>query len=124
MKRKAGKADVCIVAALVLCAVLVFLFSKNASPARCAEIICEGVAVQTVNLQNVKEPYELVLENGLVLQVRQGGICVASSPCPDKLCVYCGWLEQAGDTAVCLPCRTIVKITGTPPDGAPDAVVY
>lgn len=35
---------------------------------------------------------------------------ITASPCPNKICVKCGWLTAAGDTAVCLPNRVALRL--------------
>lgn len=35
---------------------------------------------------------------------------VVSSPCPDKICVKMGWLEQVGDYSACLPNRVLIEM--------------
>ncbi len=46
------------------------------------------------------------------------------SECPDHTCERTGWISAVGQTAVCLPNRVMIKITGNAEDGdAVDAVV-
>ena len=45
-----------------------------------------------------------------------------SADCPDQVCVRTGRLTRAGQVAVCLPHRVILKLTGTSTDGI-DAIV-
>lgn len=44
------------------------------------------------------------------LQVEDGKIRFIDSPCPDHLCEGFGWLEKAGDYAVCMPASTLCRI--------------
>ena len=45
-----------------------------------------------------------------------------SADCPDQVCLRTGRLTHAGQVAVCLPHRVILKLTGTSTDGI-DAIV-
>ena len=47
---------------------------------------------------------------------------IHSAYCPDQVCVRTGRLTRAGQVAVCLPNRVILKLTGTSTDGI-DAIV-
>ncbi|NOZ24852.1 MAG: NusG domain II-containing protein [Nitrospirae bacterium] len=44
------------------------------------------------------------------IEVRQGRIRIADSPCPNKLCVRQGWTERGA--IICLPNRVVVTIGG------------
>lgn len=47
--------------------------------------------------------------------VEAGRVRVTESPGRRQLCVRDGWLQSPGDTAVCLPNRVIVEVTGEDP---------
>jgi hypothetical protein len=47
-----------------------------------------------------------------VIQVRGGRVRIADSPCPHKICVRTGWVDQAGRMIVCLPNRVVVRVEG------------
>ena len=47
-----------------------------------------------------------------ILRTEDGSIAVISADCPDKDCVKRGWLRRPGDSAVCLPNRLVVRISG------------
>ncbi|MBD3348861.1 MAG: hypothetical protein GF400_06655 [Candidatus Eisenbacteria bacterium] len=55
-----------------------------------------------------------------VVEVSGGAARVASSPCPEKLCVRAGDVAEAGDVAVCVPNRVVVRAEGHE-RGEPDA---
>jgi len=44
------------------------------------------------------------------VEVKQGKIRIADSPCPNKLCVRQGWTERGA--IICLPNRVVVTIGG------------
>lgn len=49
------------------------------------------------------------------VQVEAGRVRVAASPGPRQICVRAGWMESPGETAVCLPNRVVVEVTGEDP---------
>ena len=86
-----------------------------------AEILCGGELVTSVDLSAVKETYDVTLDNGVTITVEPGAIYFAASDCANQLCVRTGKLTKAGQSAVCLPHKTLIRITGKDRRG-PDAL--
>ena len=86
-----------------------------------AEIVVEREIVTTVDLAAVKEPCSLTLENGVTVSVEPGAIRFSASDCPNQLCVRAGRLTKAGQSAACLPNKTLIRVTGRAKN-APDAL--
>lgn len=57
-----------------------------------------------------------------VLEVRDGAIRFADSPCEGKVCVRTGWVSGRGGLAACLPNGIVVTLSG--PDGRYDAINF
>lgn len=49
------------------------------------------------------------------IQVRDGRVRFADSPCPNKQCVHTGWLSQGGEVAICLPNKVSVQVLADDP---------
>ncbi len=67
---------------------------------------------------NLFHDHDLVVPGPLgenFIQVRDGQVRFAASPCLNKLCVHAGWLNQGGEVAVCLPNRVSLRILGSDP---------
>lgn len=47
-----------------------------------------------------------------VIEVKEGRARIAHDPSPRQYCVRAGWLEQAGQSAICLPNRTSIELLG------------
>lgn len=109
-RRRIRPGDIIITAAVLAAALLLMLIPRG--KACTAEIICSGKTVYTVELSSVKEPYKLDLENGVTVLVEHCAISFLSSDCKNGLCVHTGRLTRAGDTAVCIPNETIIKVRG------------
>ena len=121
------KADIILVVSVAIICLILFLpnfFAQSSSPV--AVVYKNGKEIQRIKLNNVSESFELDLDTqpSAVLLIEKGRICYKSSQCHDKLCVKCGWLTKAGDTAACLPSKTLVVIEGMPDTDKPDIISY
>ena len=122
IKQLIKKADIIIVAVILLIAVIFIILVNNTGNIT-AEITVDGIPVQSIKLNEIKEAYTLDLGNGMMISAEKNGISVISSDCYGKNCISCGRLSEAGDTAVCIPNKTVIRLTGEKKN-APDAVTY
>jgi len=121
VKIKKGDIAVLAVLALILAAALLLRGSgKNVT----AQVLINGEEVYSFELDKIAEKREIELENGVVIGVEPGKIYFVSSFCKGKDCVSFGELSKAGQTAVCVPAKTVITIKGVPEDGSPDAISY
>jgi len=44
--------------------------------------------------------------------IYDGGARMVEASCPDKLCIYQGWINTEGPLIVCLPNRVVLRIVG------------
>lgn len=112
MKVKIG--DIIIVLAIAVVVVLLLVLpNQQTSGTLTAVIIVDDEEYERIDLNNVTEPLVIELhELGVVITAKDGHISFTSSSCADQTCVNTGQLTHAGDIAVCLPNRVIVKIEG------------
>ncbi len=91
----------------------------QAEDRRMAVITQNGQVIEEIELDTVTEPREITLPGKYheIIEVEKGRIRFKYADCPDKICVNTGWLEKAGDTAVCLPNRAVVTIEIKPAAG-------
>ncbi len=115
------KGDILIVAAVVIIAGLFMLWQSLNKDNLTAIITVNGETVETVNL-SAKEEAVIIpdTEPKVRIVAENGKIFFESAECEDKLCVSCGKLEKKGDTAVCLPSKTVITVAGSDVD----AVTY
>jgi len=66
--------------------------------------------------------YTLKEDPTVRFQVRDGAIAFVEATCPDKICEKEGFLSQNGQTAVCLPRKTSLRIVAGDGTDAPDVV--
>ncbi len=125
MKTLFKKADFLLIAVLCLVCAALFLPRFFGAGKLEAVIYCEGAPFRRVDLSTVKEAYTIWLDaQGVVLKVEPGAIGYESSNCPDKLCVRTGRLTRPGDTAACLPSKTVVVLEGGFFRKGPDVMTY
>ena len=124
MKDKARRllrpADLIVVAAVLAAAAALWLIPGRIQGTT-AEIVCGKEVVETIDLSAVKEAYDITLDNGVIIRVEPGAIYFAASGCANQLCVHTGKLNKAGQSAACLPNKTLIRITGKD-RRAPDAL--
>lgn len=104
-----------LLAVLALCLILLL---RKPDDAVIARIYCEDKLVAEVSLDK-DTTFTLPDFPEVTFEVRDGAIRFLSSDCPDQICVHTGFLRTAGQFAVCLPYKLVLRVEG---DGAPDAV--
>lgn len=94
---------------------VLFIHRRFFETATTAQIIQDGQVIQTIDLQNVKEPYEfeITAKNGgkNTVRVENGKIGIIHASCPDKICVNQGFITNGVLPIVCLPNKLSVVIT-------------
>ena len=97
--------------ALLVFAAGLYLWSLLQPAGSAVVIEQDGTALYRISFASRTEPEQIEI-NGTVIEVSREGARFVSSPCPDQVCVKAGLLTRAGETAVCLPQRVSVRITG------------
>ena len=105
----------CVIVALVLALALAVAlpFYLRPSDVLTCEIVRDGAVTQTIALTDTVN--ETITVEGAVtnhIEVTPEGVRFSESDCPDQVCVRSGLLTRAGQLAVCLPNRVIVRLTG------------
>jgi hypothetical protein len=103
---------VIILILLALIPVAVLKLSAAGGATDVVEIQVSGRKVLSLNrsesgLREVRGPLGLTR-----IEIREGRVRVASSPCPLKICERAGWIESAGEMIVCLPNEVVVRLPG------------
>ncbi len=101
---------------LLLCALVFWIFSRLPGGTE-AVVERDGQELFRRKLSRLSAP-EIVRidgENGIALTVvfYPDGAAVTDSQCPDKICVHTGKLTKAGETAICLPAKVVLRLEGT-----------
>jgi len=96
---------------LIVCVIIVMIVSslfvyKNSAKSDFAVIEYNG---RSENISLDKDQI-LSLENGMMIEVKDGKIRVKESDCFQKVCVKHSWMRYANDVIVCLPNKTIIYL--------------
>lgn len=103
--------DAVILVALLLCALVIFFSGRGKT--RVAVIAVDGKTVKTVNLEAAADcEFSLSEAPEVTIKIENGKIAFVNSKCPDGLCEKSGYLKRAGDTAACLPFKTVITVRG------------
>lgn len=109
------KGDIAVILVVLVAAALFWFFRTQQTDRLEAVITVNGETVETIDLSTVKEKriIELDTDPKVVIAAENGAIYFESAECDDKLCINCGKLSRKGDTAVCLPAKTVVTVSGS-----------
>jgi len=80
-----------------------------------------GTEVWRINLADstAQQTYKVTVDAGsLTVLAQNGKVCISASDCPDQICVHTGWLSSAGQTAVCLPFKVVLKVVSVNAQGS------
>lgn len=47
-----------------------------------------------------------------IIDIQQGKVRFKQSPCNSQYCVHQGWLQRAGQTAICMPNQVSIELIG------------
>lgn len=116
------KGDIAVIAAALAVAAVIMLLRPDGGGKMTANVTVNGELVESIELSELKEEITLDIktEPDTVIKANSSAIWFESADCPDKLCVMSGKLTKKGDTAVCLPARTVITLLGA----EVDAVTY
>ena len=108
-------------AVLLLAAALTALMAQNTAGGRLyAEVWQNDVLVERVALTDETDR-TIALDGHNVIVLAGKTARVESADCHDQVCVRTGTLTRAGQVAVCLPNRVVLKLVGE--TGEIDAIV-
>lgn len=116
------KSDIAVISVIIILALL-FAYAGFSQGGRLqATVTVDGEVVETIDLSSVKEKITIIPDTQprVVITAENGEIRFEDAECDDRLCVNTGSLKNSGDTAVCLPAKTVITVTGSDVD----AVVY
>lgn len=126
MKAFVKRADLLLIFGLLFLCGLLLLPRLTESRTAEAVVTCKGEVLYRIDLSAVKSVDTIPLDTDphVVLQVEPHAIRFLEADCPDRLCVKSGSLSHVGDTAACLPARTVVSIVGAHSSGEADIMTY
>ena len=115
-----SKTDGIVLGVLVLFAAGLLLWRAVAMR---AVVTVDGEAVLQIDLQSAEDAQSYTLQNGVRLIAENHTVRFAASDCPDGICVETGALQKVGESAACVPNRTVVTVVGGEPRDV-DVIAY
>lgn len=116
--------DILLIGALIMVACVLLLpryFSKQDDLHVMVEH--DENVVYTANLAEIQEPVTFFVEGTSVeVALDHEGAAIVASDCPDQTCVRTGHLARAGESAICLPNRVVVRLTRPSGSDTPDGI--
>ncbi|HAZ22461.1 MAG TPA: hypothetical protein DHD79_07815 [Firmicutes bacterium] len=110
-------AAVALIGAILL-GIFFVMTRLHGTTAQNATVTVQGETVLRLDISGAE--CEHVLSGvGMKLQYGGGRIRVIHSDCPEQVCVQTGWISNPGQSIVCLPNQTMIKLSG---EGGPDAI--
>lgn len=108
------KVDVLIIALLFLIAIFLLLLTYTKREAVVLKVYVQNVEIIRKNISDLKdrEKFEVkgVLGISVFEYVKDKGIHMISSPCPDKICIKQGFIKREGESIVCLPNKVVISL--------------
>ena len=122
MRSKMKWGDFVIIGAVLLLAgaMLAFFAAKASGDTLYAEVWQNDTLIERVQLTDATDRTIKLDGNTIVLSGKTAKM--ADADCRDQVCVRTGTLTHAGQAAVCLPHRVVLKLVGVN-DSSIDAVV-
>ncbi len=119
--------DLILIALVLLISFMIGLIQKSANTQnenRYAYIYHENILVEQIDLNSAENTTFALNQNPeIIFEIKDGEIAFISSPCHDKICIKTGFISQNGETAVCLPEKTVLTIKSSVPTDVPDIIV-
>lgn len=112
-----------VVVFLIISVCLVFIIMRNYSGGDRYALVYESGEI-TAKIELTDSESQIIPVTGGKLLKENGRIKYFESDCPDKLCEDFGWLEKVGDTASCVPNKTVVVVKSGRADYSPDVITY
>lgn len=112
---KIKKGDIALILCTVLLAAALLLLWPAPGGELTAVVMQDGKVLHRIALNGIEKQIRIEVDgpyhNHIIAE--NGRIRFDSSDCPDKICVNTGWLNRAGQSAACLPNKTLIVIEGS-----------
>lgn len=102
--------DIILMAGLLIVGIILFVVvSMSAQGGGSVDVQVDGKSVASYSLS---ENREIALNyNGYnLLVIKDGEAQITKADCPDKLCTQQRKISKSGETIVCLPHKTVIKV--------------
>ncbi|MDU5335191.1 NusG domain II-containing protein [Enterococcus sp.] len=107
--------------------VVVFSLTRSNSPTQEAVLSVDGQEIKSFDLSDQSQSYTYRYEDKdgdyNLIEVKGDRIRIKEADCGDQICVRRGWIDQSGETIVCLPHKLVIEIKSSD-GGEPGSVIY
>ncbi len=112
---KIKKGDIALILCTLLLAAALLLLWPAPGGELTAVVMQDGKVLHRIALNGIEKPIEIEVDGAYHNHIiaENGRIRFESADCPDKICVNTGWLNRAGQSAACLPNKTLIVIEGS-----------
>lgn len=115
------RGDAVIILSVLTVCLCLFLRRYAPTEQKRAMIYESGKLIHVVELDDGPKTEEIKIK-GATLIIENGTVRYSEADCPDKLCEKFGRLSSPGDTASCVPNKTVVTVISD--GGEPDIITY
>lgn len=119
--KKTGKKLLLTGAAAVLAAAALSCWKYLRPAGAAARITYDGETVMVVSLDEDRE-FALDEDPTVRFKIQDGAIAFIDATCPDKICEQAGYLSRVGETAACLPRKTVLTVISAPEEKEADVI--
>lgn len=117
------RTDIIIIAVFLAAAVIAFscsrlIFNKDYDK-KYVDIYVKNELYKEIPIPNNEYTETVTIKNELgenIVEIKNGGAVMLDADCHDKVCVKSGFIDQPGQTIVCLPHKLVVEIKGEKTD--------
>jgi hypothetical protein len=113
------KLDVVIIVCVIIGALfftgVLAIFIRGKYETKYVEVYVDNKLYRTISLNEKDKTEIFTVKNGKgtnTIKVQRGGVSIIDANCPDKVCVYDGFIDKPGQVLVCLPNKVVVEIKG------------
>ncbi len=113
--RSIRKTDLILISVLLVVALIaggIWMLTRQTGGT--AVVSVNGEDIQRLPLNINTEVYIGDEENYNIVVIENGSAYVKEASCPDKVCVNTGKIKYTGETIVCLPNKTVVRVEDAP----------
>ena len=115
--------DLIIVFVIALISLILIFFNTKKTDNPAAVITVNGKEINRIDLISAEdEIFTLDTEPTVTIEIKDNKIRFTNALRPDKTCEKCGFLENSGDTAACVPAAVVITIQGENSSDDLDAV--
>ena len=112
---KLKAADICIMLAVLLAAVIIFTFASGGETPTVCVIEINGEEFARYDLPAITDEKVIEIDNEYgknTIVIDKNGVAVTHSNCADKYEVKSGKITSSGQSLICLPHRLTVRLEG------------